>query len=112
MSFFEKHKWSYTYWHYDDTILSTPLGKKVLIRPHPVAVAGKTVSYGYDPAARKFDLVYEPDENCCEPTVIYVPGSPKSVEGGEYTSERSEEGTVKKLLFRSSGRTMHIKIKF
>src|SRR3546814_17178132 len=44
----------------------------VLSEPYPMAVAGTTETYGYDPDTRTFTLNYTPDPASAAPTLVFT----------------------------------------
>lgn len=67
-----------------------PVLLELLARPYPRRVAGKPLSYAYDAANKRFELLVEPDVAITAPTVIAVPavfsgGAPLDVECGGCT---------------------------
>lgn len=74
---------STTYWAYDKKddgyglLHDDGTEKKeladVLTRPYPERVAGRLISYGFDPSMQTATIQWEPDPAVTEPTVISVP---------------------------------------
>ncbi len=108
---FDQNKWSSAYWHYSDGMFDSFL-MKTLNRPHPVAVAGEIISYGFDAKAGVFNLSYEQDLSCDEPTVVYVHKTPERVEGGEYEQVALGDKGGAKLIFKNGSKKREIKIIF
>ena len=74
---------STTYWAYDKGddgygLLRADGSEKkeladVLTRPYPQRVAGKLLSYGFDPSTHTATITWEPDAAVATPTEIVVP---------------------------------------
>ena len=111
VNMFDENKWSSAYWHYMDDMFSSPL-MKVLNRPYPMAVAGRILSYGFNTKTNVFNLSYEHNPLCTEPTVVYVHKTPKSVEGGEYEQITIGDKGGAKLVFENDFCNRKIKITF
>lgn len=98
--------WAYKYWNdpttadtkqglfHDDADLSTTKDEKLLqlVRSYPQAVAGRELSYDYDPATGRFTMAFTADPSIGAPTRIFV--SPLTAPNG-YTVTTSA-GTVTK----------------
>jgi len=77
--------WTYWSWKYygdptgsADEALVTASGElrstaRVLARTYPQAIAGRPISFSFDPTSEMFHLVYAPDHALHAPTVIFVP---------------------------------------
>ena len=97
--------WIYWAWKYyddptgsSDEALAAPDGRpgptaSVLAQVYPQAVAGRPVSFGFDPGTARFELVYIPSSRVRAPTVVAVPraghyptGYCTTVEGGRIIS--------------------------
>lgn len=107
--YFEQQKWSFAYWHFNENMINKPL-VRVLSRPYPVAVAGKLNSFNYDAESKVFNLEFEHDSECTEPTVVFVASAPKSVEGGEYETVKLDNNGAAHLLFKAVAGKNNIKI--
>ncbi len=57
LDFFDTQHWGQAYWDYHGDDLDSPL-MGMLCRPHPVAVAGKIINYGYDREKDVFTLSF------------------------------------------------------
>ncbi len=77
---FDRNKWSQTYWACTGYEFLEQDLMRVLSRPYPVAVSGKISRYMLDRDENIFTLIYEQDREFSDPTVIYVPSEPKSIE--------------------------------
>ena len=101
----EQLGWIYWAWKYyddptgsSDEALAAPDGRPgptaaVLAQVYPEAVAGRPVSFSFDPETARFQLVYVPSNRVRAPTVIAVPraghypsGFCTTVEGGRIIS--------------------------
>jgi endoglycosylceramidase len=60
LDFFDEQHWGQAYWDYHGDDLDSPL-MGLLCRPHPVAVAGEIVRYGYDREKEIFTLRFTSD---------------------------------------------------
>ena len=80
LDLFDSYKWSNTYWCYFGGFTDTEVYKKVLTRPHPVAVTGEIESYGYDRENKEFHLSFVQLEETKAKTEIFVPSVPKYAE--------------------------------
>ncbi len=87
---FDKNGWSQTYWHYSREIADSKIFE-ILNRPHPRAVAGTDLDYGFDRTANAFTLTYTGGQNE-KPTEIYLPTAPKSVSAPEGYRVTDEDG--------------------
>jgi hypothetical protein len=106
LDLFDSYKWSNTYWCYFGGFTDTEVYKKVLTRPHPVAVTGEIESYGYDRENKEFHLSFVQLEETKAKTEIFVPSVPK------YAELDGEEVAIKrKGLFRISTAPGEHKIK-
>ncbi|MDY3088106.1 MAG: cellulase family glycosylhydrolase [Oscillospiraceae bacterium] len=106
LDLFDSYKWSNTYWCYFGGFTDTEVYKKVLTRPHPVAVTGEIESYGYDRENKEFHLSFVQLEETKAKTEIFVPSVPK------YAELDGEEIAIKrKGIFRISTAPGEHKIK-
>ena len=78
LDFFDAHRWSQTYWHFDKNLLKEPIMQQ-LNRPAPRAVTGTIESYRHDRTTNTFTLIYRQEKAFDAPTVIYAPQEPKAV---------------------------------
>ncbi|MFV0503339.1 MAG: cellulase family glycosylhydrolase [Lachnospirales bacterium] len=84
INYFDKNKWSHTYWCWFDGYEGYT-SANILKRPYPMCVAGEIVNYGYDFKAKIFNLKWEANKNIKEPTLIYVEKEPKDIKyNGQY----------------------------
>ncbi|MCC6749868.1 MAG: cellulase family glycosylhydrolase [Deltaproteobacteria bacterium] len=69
-------------WHYgkdagygllDETGREKPELLASLVRPYPSRVAGRPRRYGFEPGARRFEVVFDPDPESAAPTELVVP---------------------------------------
>ena len=74
---FDGNGWSQTYWHYSREIADSRIFE-ILNRPHPRAVAGRDLAYGFDRVKNVFTLAYT-GEPADAPTEIYLPAKPAAV---------------------------------
>ena len=88
---FDKNGWSQTYWHYSREIADSKIFE-ILNRPHPRAVAGTDLDYGFDRTANAFTLTYTGGQNE-KPTEIYLPTAPRSVSAPEGYRVTDEDGS-------------------
>ncbi len=84
LNYFDKNKWSHTYYCFEDGFLDYPV-MNILSRPYPQAVAGDIINYGYDYESKIFEMSWEEKNTINEPTLIYLPCEPKSIQlNGKY----------------------------
>ena len=89
---FENYKWSYTYWHYFNGLLSAPLAD-VLVRPYPKAVTGSIIEWKYDDVNQTFTLVYNQTVGFDVPTIVYAHKQVKNITvNGEYIINKIAQG--------------------
>ncbi len=87
LHYFDKHKWSHTYWCYHDHIEDAPC-MDVLRRPYPQAVSGHILEYAYDYDNRVFTIEWHESAPYSVPTEIYLPSKPQAIEiDGAYTAQ-------------------------
>lgn len=109
---FEKNKWSYTYWHYNNGILEAPLSE-VLVRPYPKAVSGEILEFGYSSANGVLTLVYDQKKVFDAPTVIYAHKPFKAVSAdGDYAAEKIGNGGASEISFKTGIGRHKIEIQF
>lgn len=111
LSYFDKHKWSHTYWCYYDGYEAAPV-IQVLRRPYPQAVAGDIIQYGYDTTADTFILAWH--ETVEESTEIYLPSEPVSITiDGDYVMHpvsSLSQAVIIKIFYKGNGKRQ-VKIK-
>ncbi|PWB51605.1 MAG: glycosyl hydrolase family 35 [Anaerolineales bacterium] len=70
---------------------------QAVVRPYPVATAGKLISSGFNPRRRVFHMAFRPDPQITAPTEIFVPnyqyphGYSVRVSDGRYEIKRSSQ---------------------
>lgn len=109
---FEQYKWSYTYWHYFNGLLDTPLAA-VLVRPYPKAVTGSIVDWNYDDVNEVFTLIYNQNAVYKVPTVIYAHQSIKAISAdGEYSIKQIGEGVASDVFIKTGAGKHKVEIHF
>ncbi|MBQ7637650.1 MAG: cellulase family glycosylhydrolase [Clostridia bacterium] len=78
LEYFDGNCWGQLYWDYHGDDMDAPL-MEMLSRPHPVAVAGTDISYGFDESNATFTLSFDSDGS--GESVIYA-HKPCRHEGG------------------------------
>ncbi len=78
LNYFDKNKWSHTYYCFEDGILNYPV-MNILSRPYPQAVAGDIMNYGFDYKTNVFCMSWKEDVLIEKPTQIYLPTKPESI---------------------------------
>jgi endoglycosylceramidase len=73
VSLFERLQCSETFWAYFPGIADTPSFPAVQ-RPYPERVAGRLVSYRYDPSTDVFTCEWQEEATATAPTRVYLPG--------------------------------------
>ena len=76
----DRNQWHWAYWSNDRGGWSPINGDRTptpilehLVRVYPRAVAGKIVSFEYNPSSKNFDFKYNNNANINQPTEIVVP---------------------------------------
>lgn len=95
LKLFDSYKWSNTYWTYFGGFTETEVYKSVLTRPHPVAVTGEILSYGYDKNQKTFHLDFIQQTESKVPTEIFVPSTPKCIEQDGKKTEPCQSGIIR-----------------
>ncbi len=96
LDFFDEQQWGHLYWDYHGDDLDAPL-MTMLSRPHPVAVAGEIIRYGYDRAAAVFTLRFTADTS--GETLVYVHKPFETAQGAAYCVKEAYENGAALLAF-------------
>ena len=67
-------KWSWTYWAWEPSFLESEAAQ-LLARPYPAAIAGRLVSFGYEPVSEVFRMRWVGDPSIEAPTLVRLPRS-------------------------------------
>ena len=98
LGYFDRHKWSHTYWCYFDGMEQARV-MGVLRRPYPQAVNGVIEAYHNDQNSDTFTLSWTEADASDLPTVVYLPHSPKAVHvDGTYRVEQLTDASDACLL--------------
>ncbi len=80
LNYFDRQKWSHTYYCWEDGIINYPVMDK-LSRPYPQATAGEIIDYGYNFETNTFHHYWFERDMLSVPTVIYIPKKPIAIRG-------------------------------
>lgn len=85
LNYFDRNKWSHTYYCWFESIEEYPISSK-LSRPYPQAVAGVIEDYNFNFTSQEFNLNWIQNQQLVEPTVVYLPSRPERISlNGVYT---------------------------
>jgi len=67
-------KWSWTYWAWEPSFLKSEAAQ-LLARSYPAVIAGRLVSFGYEPVSEVFRMRWVGDPSFEAPTLARLPRS-------------------------------------
>jgi len=102
----KKLNFSNTFWAYYHDIGSYNFFKKSIIRPYPMELSGKLITYIYDKNKGEFECIWEEYNNKSMPTRIYLPDLSRFSEENTWIEPECDEIIIEQIPKTQSGYLM------